>query len=93
LGRCRPYTPRVSPLAPGFGAMKAKKLKKALCRQLGYEEVRVDGSHSTLHAEGRPPLTFAFHNGIEIGPAMVRQILVKQVGLSLSEAKEVYRRA
>lgn len=73
--------------------MRAKKLKKALVRQLGYVVERGKGSHFTLKAEGRPTLTFAFHDGVEIGPAMVRDILVKQVGLSLEEAKEVYRRA
>lgn len=81
----------MSPLAPGFGAMRAKRFKKMLKRQLGYEEVRQDGSHITMVAEGRPRLTFAFHDGVEIGPAMVKQILVKQVGLTLEEAKEVYR--
>lgn len=72
--------------------MKPRRFRKMLERQLGYREVRRAGSHVTLESEGRPPLTFAFHNGVEIGPAMVRQILVRGVGLTLEEAKEVYRR-
>jgi predicted RNA binding protein YcfA (HicA-like mRNA interferase family) len=73
--------------------MRGKKLKKALIRQLGYVEEHRSGSHCTLTCEGRPTLIFAFHDGVDIGPAMVRDVLVKQVGLSLAEAKEVYRRA
>lgn len=72
--------------------MKARRFRKMLERQLGYKEVRRGGSHVTLESEDHPTLTFAFHNGVEIGPAMVRQILVRDVGLTLEEAKEVYRR-
>jgi predicted RNA binding protein YcfA (HicA-like mRNA interferase family) len=44
-----------------------------------------------MDAPGRGRVVFAFHDGDEIGPAMVRDILVKQVGLSLEAAKEVMR--
>lgn len=84
----------MSPIAPGFGAMKARRLRTLLERELGYKLVSSKGgSHRKLASEGRPQLTFAWHDGDEIGAAMVRTILVRQVGLSLDEAKELVRRA
>lgn len=62
-----------------------------LQRKLGYEIVRQRGSHRRLVAEGRPPLTFAFHAGDSLSPGVVRDILVKQVGLSQDQALEVVR--
>ncbi|WP_376771509.1 type II toxin-antitoxin system HicA family toxin [Actinomadura alba] len=58
-------------------------------RSLGYEEVRRRGSHCRLEAEGRPSLTFAFHDGVSLAPGVVRDILVKQVGLDVDEALKV----
>ncbi len=79
--------------APGFAAMKARRLRRLLELELGYEVVdATGGSHRKMRSEGRPTLIFAFHDGDEIGPATVRSILVKQVGLSLDEAKEVVGR-
>jgi predicted RNA binding protein YcfA (HicA-like mRNA interferase family) len=75
--------------------MKARRLRSLLERRLGYT---VDpnhskgGSHRTLRSPGRPTVTFAFHDGAEVGPHVVRRILVKDVGLTLDEAKEVVRR-
>jgi hypothetical protein len=40
-------------------------------------------------AEGRPPLTFAFHDDRSLTPVEVRDILVKQVGLTVDEALKV----
>ena len=48
--------------------------------KLGYEIERQRGSHRRLVAEGRPPLTFAFHDSESLSPGVVRDILVKQVG-------------
>jgi predicted RNA binding protein YcfA (HicA-like mRNA interferase family) len=62
-----------------------------LTRDLGYRVVRQRGSHRRLEAEGRPVLTFAFHNGVSLSPGIVRDILVKQVGLSLDEAQRVVK--
>lgn len=83
---------RMSPTAPGFGAMKARKLRTLLQRQLGYTVVRTTGSHRWMTAPGRPPIELAFHDSAKIGPAMVRHVLVRQVGLTLEEAKEVVQR-
>jgi predicted RNA binding protein YcfA (HicA-like mRNA interferase family) len=74
--------------------MKARRLRTLLERELGYVLVsgRGKGSHRRLEAPGRPGLWFAFHDGDEVGGAMIRTILVRQVGLTLDEAKEVVRR-
>lgn len=84
----------MSPIAPGFRALKARKLRTLLERELGYTLASSKGgSHRKLKCEGRPTLTFAWHDGDEIGGAMIRTILVRQVGLSVDEAKELVRRA
>lgn len=76
--------------APGFSAMKARRLRSLLARQLGYQaEAGKGGSHRKLHAPGRPTITFAFHDGDEVGAAMIRSILMRDVGLTLDEAKKV----
>lgn len=81
------------PNAPGFAAMKARRMRSLLERELGYTaKPGTGGSHRKLEAEGRPTLIFAFHDGAEVGPALVRSILVKQVGLTLEEAKQVVKR-
>lgn len=70
-----------------FPSLKASDLQRMLKRELGYEVVRQKGSHKTLESEGRPPLTFAFHDGQTIPPMLVKKILTRDVGLSEDEAK------
>lgn len=73
-------------MAP-FPSMKAKQLLKTLeAEPLGYRVVRQTGSHRTLEAPGRPKLVFAFHDKATIAPGLVRQILVRRVGLAAQEA-------
>ncbi|MBF6358296.1 type II toxin-antitoxin system HicA family toxin [Nocardia higoensis] len=62
-----------------------------LKKELGYRAVPHSGpgSHTWLEAEGRPRIRWAFHNGVEIPAVIVRDILVKQAGLTVEEAKEV----
>ncbi|TQS44318.1 type II toxin-antitoxin system HicA family toxin [Cryptosporangium phraense] len=79
--------------APGFAALSARKLRRLLERELGYEVVRTTGSHRRLRSPGRPDLTFSFHDGDTVGASLVRTILVRQVGLTLEEAQEVASRA
>jgi predicted RNA binding protein YcfA (HicA-like mRNA interferase family) len=62
-----------------------------LTHELGYVVVRQRGSHRRLEAEGRPTLTFAFHDGVSLSPGVVRDILMKQVGLSRDEALRVVK--
>lgn len=59
--------------------------------KLGYEVERQSGSHRRLVAEGRPTLTFAFHDSVSLSPGEVRDILVKQVGLGRDEALRMVR--
>lgn len=73
-----------------FPSVKARVLLAALRREpLAYRVVRQEGSHRTLQAEGRPDLHFAFHDGATVGGSLVRRILVKDVGLTEDEAREV----
>ncbi|NJP33732.1 type II toxin-antitoxin system HicA family toxin [Micromonospora sp. HSS6-12] len=74
-------------------SIKARAMLSLLQSQLGYRVVRQSGSHRRLVCDGRPPLTFAFHDGDTVSPRLVRVILVQQVGLSMDEAREVLRNA
>lgn len=74
---------------PTFPSLNQDKLMKLL-RSLGYEMEKGGqsaGSHRRLLAEGRPPVTWAFHKGVEVPGRLVRKILVKDVGLSVEEAE------
>ena len=73
--------------------MKARKLRRLLETELGYRAVRrPGGSHEKLKSAGRPTIIWAFHT-TEVGPHLVRDILVKQAGLTVEEALEVVGRA
>lgn len=75
-----------------FPSLKAREMLAVLQRELGYRVERQSGSHRRLVAEGRPPLTFAFHDSESLGPGEVRDVLVKQVGLDRDEALRLVRR-
>jgi predicted RNA binding protein YcfA (HicA-like mRNA interferase family) len=49
---------------------------------LSYRVVRQAGSHCRLQADGRPALTWAFHDGRTLAPSEVRRVLVHHVGLA-----------
>ncbi|MGX6446446.1 type II toxin-antitoxin system HicA family toxin [Patulibacter sp. S7RM1-6] len=72
---------------PRFPSMKARQLRRVIDR-LGYEQSRKGsgGSHQRLTAEGRPPIIWAFHDGVTIAPGIVHSVLCKQVGLDTDEA-------
>jgi Predicted periplasmic or secreted lipoprotein len=73
-----------------FPSIKAKRLLAILERKpLGYRVVRQTGSHRRMEAPGRPPFTFAFHDKATIRPALVRRILVKDIGLAEDEAHKL----
>ena len=74
-----------------FPSLKAREMLAVLQRELGYTIERQSGSHRRLVAEGRPSLTFAFHDGVSLPPGLVRDILIKQVGLSRDDALKVVR--
>jgi predicted RNA binding protein YcfA (HicA-like mRNA interferase family) len=66
-------------------------LLRLLLTRLDYRVVRQTGSHRRLVADGRPAITFAFHDKATVSPRTVGVILVQQVGLSPDEAKEVLK--
>lgn len=49
----------VSPVAPGFPSMKARRLRRLLERELGYAVVRQKGSHRRMESPDHPAITFA----------------------------------
>ncbi|MFI2033244.1 type II toxin-antitoxin system HicA family toxin [Streptomyces bottropensis] len=68
-----------------FPSLKATAMLRVLAT-LGYAVTRQSGSHRRLEADGMPPLTYAFHDRVSLPPGVVRDILMKQVGLTQSEA-------
>jgi predicted RNA binding protein YcfA (HicA-like mRNA interferase family) len=73
-----------------FPSLKAARLLTILQKQpLGYTVTRQKGSHRQMDAEGRPRLTFAFHDADTIPGGMVRKILVDQVGLDAEIARKL----
>lgn len=79
---------------PGFPALAGKRMRRLLERELGYRVVagRGHGSHEILRSEEHRQLTWALSKR-DLAPIEVRNILVKGVGLTLDEAKEVVKRA
>ena len=71
-----------------FPSLKAKKLMKALKRRpLSYKIVHQEGSHRKLESpNGYPSIDFVYHDKDTVPPGLVRQMLVKRVGLSEKEA-------
>jgi len=61
-------------------AAKAPRVLAALLR-LGWTMKRQTGSHRVLQRAGWPDFVFAFHDGAEIGPAMLARI-AKHTGLT-----------
>jgi len=66
--------------------MKASRLLKVLVSDVGYRVTRQAGSHRRLMCDGRPPITWAYHDRKSLSPGEVRRVLVKQVGLAEDEA-------
>lgn len=70
--------------------MKARKLKGILLNVLGYHELSdANGSHFKLAKDGAQTITWAFHNGRELSPIEVRNVLVKDCKLDMEEARRV----
>lgn len=61
-------------------ATRARRVFAALIR-IGWRIKRQSGSHRTLAREGWPDFVFAFHDGDEIGPAMLARV-ARHTGLS-----------
>jgi predicted RNA binding protein YcfA (HicA-like mRNA interferase family) len=58
---------------------KARRVLAALAG-LGWEIKRHSGSHRTLARDGWPDFVFAFHDGEELGPVVLKRI-AKYTGL------------
>lgn len=64
-----------------WSSTKARKVLAALLR-IGWSIKRQSGgSHKVLERSGWPDVVFAFHDGDEIGPRMLKRI-AKQTGLT-----------
>jgi predicted RNA binding protein YcfA (HicA-like mRNA interferase family) len=59
---------------------KANRVLAALLR-IGWKQHSQRGSHRTLVRDGYPDVTFAFHDGEEIGPRMLAR-MAKRTGLT-----------
>ena len=71
-----------------FPSMKAERLLRVLeSKPLRYRVVRQKGSHRRLKSRHYPSLTVSYHHGATVPPGVVRRILVKDVGLSVQEAR------
>ena len=64
-------------------ATPAREVLKALLR-IGWRVKRQSGSHKVLERSGWPDFVFAFHDGAEIGPAMLSRI-ARRTGLVPSD--------
>ena len=62
-----------------WGSAPARRVLRALER-IGWQEVRVRATHRVRRREGWPDDVFAFHESVEIGPAMLARI-AKRTGL------------
>ena len=61
-------------------ATRARRVLAALIR-IGWRIKRQSGSHRTLARDDWPDFVFAFHDGDEIGPAMLARV-ARHTGLS-----------
>lgn len=72
-----------------FPSLKAKKLLAILQRKpLGYRIIRQTGSHRRLESDGRPPISFAWHDSATVPPNAIKKLLVSKIGLTEEEAHE-----
>ena len=78
---------------PGFRAMTGQELRSLIGREFGYQALprRGKGDHEILVAPDRPQLIWGFGKR-DLSPIEVRRVLVKAIGLTIEEAKEVMRR-
>jgi predicted RNA binding protein YcfA (HicA-like mRNA interferase family) len=74
-----------------FPSLKAKQVLALLKREpLGYSQKRRKGSHRQLEsANGYPDIGFWAHDKDTLKGSVVKEILVKQIGLSEQEAQEL----
>ncbi|WP_420610618.1 type II toxin-antitoxin system HicA family toxin [Candidatus Poriferisodalis sp.] len=69
-------------------ALKAREVLRLL-KKVGYQEARRSGSHRKLVAEGRLPIGFAYHDGVDVPPHQLRRMLVDRAGLTNAEIADL----
>jgi predicted RNA binding protein YcfA (HicA-like mRNA interferase family) len=75
-----------------FPSMKTKELIKCLCRfPLCYKIHRQRGSHRILKSPSYPDLRIGYHDTAEVSGSFVRNLLMKEVGLSEKMAREIIK--
>ena len=76
-----------------FPSMRASRLLAVLVREpLAYRVVRQRGSHRRLVSDrGYRPITYAFHDRVTLPPGVVRDVLVRQVGVDEASALELVK--
>jgi predicted RNA binding protein YcfA (HicA-like mRNA interferase family) len=75
-----------------FPSMNAGAFLAVLTREpLGYTVARQRGSHRTLEAPDRPRLLWSYHDRATVPPGVIRKYLVKEIGLSESDALALLR--
>lgn len=73
-----------------FPSMKIRDLIRCLCRSpLYYKIIRQRGSHRTLKSAYYPTLTIGYHDSVEVSGRYIRNLLVNEIGLSESMARQV----
>lgn len=75
----------------GVRSMKARELLRVLQRApLAYSVKRSKGgSHRILESPDHPDLLWAFHDGQDLPPGLVRKILKRDVGLTDEEIEQI----
>ena len=68
--------------------MKGSQVLRLL-KKVGYTVDRQRGSHRKLVADNRPPLVFGWHDNADVSPQALKNLLVKQVGLTDEEIAEL----
>jgi len=67
--------------------MKRTEIRDILVRA-GYEVVRQKGSHISLRAPGRTPITMSLQSS-EASPGLVRKILIRDARLTEDQIKQL----
>jgi hypothetical protein len=74
--------------------MKAQALLRVLQRApLSYRQTNKSGtSHRKMESDsGYPTLFFSFHDSVEVGGTMIKNILLDQVGLDEKSARDILK--
>ncbi len=75
-----------------FPSMKTKELIKCLCRSpLYYKITRQRGSHRVLKSSNYPDLRIGYHDSVEVSGGYVKNLLMKEIGLSEKMARGIIK--